>query len=43
VDDEQEKIIRKVWVRKATNQKLITIPFDSNINDGDYVEVKKID
>lgn len=36
------KIIRKVWKNKGTNQLLITMPKDSNLKEGDYVEVKKI-
>ena len=36
------KIIRKVWKNKATKQLLITIPLNSKINEGDYVEVKKV-
>ena len=39
---EEKKIICKVWVNKSNNQKLITIPKNSDINEGDYVEVKKI-
>ena len=37
-----KKIIRKVWLHKATKQMLITIPKDSKIKPGDYIEVKKI-
>lgn len=37
-----KRIIVKVWKAKKKNQKLITIPKDCNINEGDYVEVKKI-
>lgn len=36
------KIKRKVWVNKGNNQKLITIPKDSNIEEGDYVWIEKI-
>ena len=32
----------KVWKNKAKNQKLITIPKGCDIQEGDYVEVKKI-
>ena len=35
-------IIMKVWKNRIGNQKLITIPADSDINEGDYVLVKKI-
>lgn len=38
----EEKIIRKVWLHKATKQKIVTIPKDSKIKEGDYVEIKKI-
>lgn len=37
----EEKIIMKVWKNKIKNQKLITIPKDCDIQEGDYVEVKK--
>jgi hypothetical protein len=37
-----KKIIVKVWTNKGNKQKLITIPKDTNIKDGDYVEVIKI-
>lgn len=37
-----ERVIMKVWKNKARNQKLITIPKDCGIQEGDYVEVKKI-
>lgn len=36
------KIIRRVWRKKKINQLLITIPRDSGIKEGDYVEVKKV-
>ena len=38
----KDRVIRKVWLHKATNQKLITIPKDSCIESGDYVEVIKV-
>ena len=37
-----EKIIRKVWKNKGNNQKLVTIPKDCNIKEGDYVEIRKV-
>ena len=40
--NKQEKIIMKVWKNKTKNQKLITIPKDCDIQEGDYVEVRKI-
>ena len=39
---QEKKIIMKFWKNKAKNQKLITIPKDCDIQEGDYVEVKKI-
>jgi len=41
-NEKPSKIIQKVWVNKYNNQKLITIPKECDINDGDYVEVIKI-
>ena len=38
-----DKIICKVWKNKGANQKLITIPKDAMIQEGDFVEVKKIE
>ena len=38
----EERVIRKVWLHKATNQKVLTIPKDSFIEAGDYVEVIKL-
>ena len=37
-----QKIIMKVRENKITKQKLITIPKDSDIDAGDYVEVIKV-
>lgn len=37
-----ELIIMKVWKSKLKNQKMITIPKDCDIQDGDYVKVEKI-
>ena len=39
----KDRVIRKVWLHKATNQKIITIPKDSYIETGDYVEVIKVE
>lgn len=39
VKTKQEKIIQKVWRNKSNNQKLVTIPKESKINEGDYVEI----
>lgn len=38
----KQKIIMKVWKNKIRNQKLITIPKECDIKEGDYVEIKKI-
>lgn len=37
-----EEIICKVWKNKGNEQKLITIPKDCNIEDGDYVYIQKV-
>lgn len=37
------KIKRKVWVNKGNGQKLVTIPKFSNIEDGDYVWLDKVE
>ena len=37
------KIIMKVWKNKLQNQKLLTVPKDCDIQEGDYVELKKIE
>jgi len=39
----ENKIIVKVWVNKANQQKMITIPKKCEIKKGDYVEVKKVE
>lgn len=38
----KEKIIVKVWKNKGNQQKLITIPKDCKIKEGDYVRIEKI-
>lgn len=38
----RKKIIMRVWKNKFNNQKLVTIPKDSKIKEGDYVEIKKL-
>ena len=38
-----EALIKKVWRNKGNNQKLVTIPQDSEIEDGDYVSIKKVE
>jgi len=35
------KMKRLVWKNKANNQKLVTIPKDSNIEAGEYVWIEK--
>jgi hypothetical protein len=35
-------IIQKVWKNKGANQKLVTIPKDCDIEEGDYVSIKKV-
>lgn len=37
-----KKIIMKVWKNKFNKQKLVTIPKDCSIDEGDYVEIKKV-
>lgn len=39
---QEKKVIMKVWKNKSKNQKLITIPKDCDIKEGDYVEVRKV-
>lgn len=38
-----KEIIMRVFRIKASKQKLVTIPKDSNIKAGDYVRIKKIE
>ena len=35
--------IRKVWKNNSNGQLLITIPKDSDIDEGDYVKIKKVE
>ena len=37
-----KKIIMKVWINKGNNQKLVTIPKNCDIHEGNYVEIKKV-
>lgn len=39
---EDKKIICKVWKNKKANQKLITIPKNCTIEEGEYVNILKI-
>ena len=36
-------IIGKVWVNKGNGQKLVTIPKDSFIIEGDHVKIEKVE
>ena len=35
--------IKKVLINKISNQKYVIIPKNSEINEGDYVEIKKVE
>ena len=39
----EQKIIKKVWLNKHTNQKFVTIPKDSDIQEGDYVRIERVE
>lgn len=41
--DKKEVIIQKVWKNESANQKLVTIPKDSNITDDDFVFIQKVE
>ena len=36
-----KKIIQVVWKNKSNGQKLVTVPKDSDITEGEYVEIKR--
>jgi len=38
-----KSIIVKVWVNKGNGQKLVTIPKDSRIKEGDHVKIEKVE
>lgn len=38
----RKELIRKVWKAKKANQKLVTIPKENEIKEGDYVRINKI-
>jgi hypothetical protein len=38
----KKEVIAKVFLHKKANQKLVTIPKDSNIKDGDFVKIIKM-
>jgi len=42
MEKENKHLILKVWKAKANNQKLVVIPRESDIKEGDYIEVIKI-
>ena len=35
-------IIKQVWINKSNNQKCVTIPKGSEIKEGDYVSIEKV-
>lgn len=39
----EDKVVCKVYKNKTSKQKLVTIPRDSDIEDGEYVVVKKLE
>lgn len=39
----KKNIIAKVFMNKTISQKLVTIPKESDINDGDYVRITKVE
>lgn len=38
-----KSIIAKVWTNKGNSQKLVTIPKDSHIKEGDNVRIEKVE
>ena len=38
----KNKVVMKVWKNKQNNQKLVTIPKDCDIQEGDYVKIEKV-
>ena len=40
---EERELIQRVWLNKKANQKLVTIPKDSEIKEKDFVLIKKIE
>lgn len=43
MEDKKEVIIQKVWKNENANQKLVTIPKDSDISDDDFVFIQKVE
>ena len=39
----KNQIIKQVYKNNSSNQKLVTIPQDSDIKAGDYVSIKKVE
>ena len=37
------ELIRQVWKNNKNNQKIVTIPNKSDIKEGDYVSIKKVE
>ena len=38
-----KQIIVKVWKNKGANQKLVTIPKNCDIEEGDYIRIEKVE
>lgn len=38
-----KNIVQKVWYKKKSKQKLVTIPKKCNIKPGDYVIIQKLE
>ena len=38
-----KQIIQKVWKNKSNGQKAVTIPKGALIEEGDYVQIEKVD
>ena len=36
-------VIKKVYMNKTNGQLLVSIPKDSDIKDGDYIRITKVD
>lgn len=43
MEDKKEVIIQKVWKNENANQKLVTIPKESDISDDDFVFIQKVE
>ena len=40
--EKETYVCAKVWLKKSGNQKLVTVPSDCHIVEGDYVYIVKI-